>query len=116
MTLGDRGTTWVREAGQRSPDRPTLVLLHGWTATAALNFVHVFEPLASEFHVVAMDHRGHGRGIRPSLRGFRLQDCADDVAALADALELEQFIPVGYSMGGPVAPVSYTHLTLPTKA
>jgi 3-oxoadipate enol-lactonase len=80
------------------------VLLHGWTATAALNFVHVFEPLARDFHVVAMDHRGHGRGIRPSLRrGFRLHDCADDVAALADALELERIIPVGYSMGGPVA-------------
>ena len=103
MTLGERGTTWVREAGEASPDRPTLVLLHGWTATAALNFVHVFEPLANQFHVVAMDHRGHGRGIRPSLRGFRLHDCADDVAALADALELEHIIPVGYSMGGPVA-------------
>ena len=94
----------MREAGHASPGRPALVLLHGWTATAALNFVHVFEPLASEFHVVAMDHRGHGRGIRPSLRReFRLSDCADDVVALADALELERIIPVGYTMGGPVA-------------
>ncbi len=103
ITLPGRGTTWVREAGIGHPGRPALVLLHGWTATAALNWVHAFEPLSREFRVIAIDHRGHGRGIRPSRRGFRLNDCADDVAALADALELDSIVPVGYSMGGPVA-------------
>jgi len=108
VTLPGRGTTWVREAGIRTPGVPTLVLLHGWTATAALNWVHVFEPLSREFHVVALDHRGHGRGIPPTaLRRFRLQDCADDVAALADALELDRVVPVGYSMGGPVAALTW---------
>ncbi len=34
---------------------------------------------------------------------FRLDDCADDVVALADTLGIERFIPVGYSMGGPIA-------------
>jgi 3-oxoadipate enol-lactonase len=101
--LPGRGTTWVREAGQAS-GTPTLVLLHGWTATSAINWVHCYVPLARTFHVVALDQRGHGRGIRPSpVRGFRLEDCADDVIALADALGLEKVIPVGYSMGGPVA-------------
>lgn len=52
--------------------------------------------------MVALDHRGHGRGIR-SRRPFRLEDCADDVAALIDHLELGPSIVVGYSMGGPVA-------------
>ena len=108
MTLPGRGTTWVREAGSDDPGAPTLVLLHGWTATAALNWVHVFAPLGREFRLVALDHRGHGRGIRPSaMRRFRLQDCADDVAALADALGLEQVVPVGYSMGGPVATLTW---------
>ena len=51
---------------------------------------------------MALDQRGHGRGIR-SLRPFRLQDCADDVIALADVLDVDRVIPVGYSMGGPVA-------------
>jgi pimeloyl-ACP methyl ester carboxylesterase len=32
-----------------------------------------------------------------------LEDCADDVAALAEVLGITQLIPVGYSMGGPVA-------------
>jgi len=36
-----------------------------------------------------------------------LEDCADDVIALADALGLEKVIPVGYSMGGPVAQLTW---------
>jgi 3-oxoadipate enol-lactonase len=78
------------------------VLLHGWAVTAALNWFPSFGALARSYRVVAMDHRGHGRGIR-SHRSFRLADCADDVAALADALDVERVVPVGYSMGGPIA-------------
>jgi 3-oxoadipate enol-lactonase len=101
VVLPGRGTTFVRELA--GPARaPTLVLLHGWTATAALNWFACFEPLSRWFRVVALDQRGHGQGIR-SLRPFRLEDCADDVAALADELGIDRLIPVGYSMGGPVA-------------
>jgi pimeloyl-ACP methyl ester carboxylesterase len=108
LTLPGRGTTWVREAGTGAPGAPALVLLHGWTVTAALNWVHAFEPLAEGFRVVALDHRGHGRGIAPSrARRFRFDDCADDVIALADALEIERVVPVGYSMGGPVAALTW---------
>jgi 3-oxoadipate enol-lactonase len=93
--------TYVHEVAG-PPGAPTLVLLHGWTATAALNWFGCFEPLGRRFHVLALDHRGHGRGVR-SRRPFRLEDCADDVAALAEVLGLETIIPVGYSMGGPIA-------------
>src|SRR4029077_5641554 len=83
---------------------PAVVLLHGWTATGAINWAHCFRPLAERFRVLAIDQRGHGRGIRvPPFRGFRLTDCADDVAALLDALGIERAIIGGYSMGGPVA-------------
>ncbi len=58
--------------------------------------------LAEHFNVVALDHRGHGRGLR-SDGPFRLTDCADDVAALVDVLDLGPVIAVGYSMGGPIA-------------
>ena len=99
--LEGRGRTFVRQlAGPAGA--PTLVLLHGWTATADLNWWASYGPLAAHFNVVALDHRGHGRGIR-SPEPFRLEQCADDVAALAAALGLERIIPVGYSMGGPVA-------------
>ena len=101
VELPRRGRTWVHEA--RGPHgASTLVLLHGLSATAALNWFTAFAALSRRFHVVALDQRGHGRGIRSS-RPFRLEDCADDAVALADELGINRFIPVGYSMGGPVA-------------
>lgn len=101
LELPGRGTTFVRRlAGPEGA--PTLVLLHGWTATADLNWFTAYEALGKRYHVVAIDHRGHGRGIR-SKKLFRLEDCADDAIAACDALGIDQIIPVGYSMGGPVA-------------
>lgn len=61
-----------------------------------------YQQLGEHFRVIALDHRGHGRGIRTN-RSFKLSDCADDAVALADQLGIEKFIPVGYSMGGTVA-------------
>ncbi len=101
LELADRGTTFVRElAGP--PGAPTALLLHGWTATADLNFFTCYGALAEHVNVVALDHRGHGRGIR-SRRPFRIEDCADDAAAVADALGIDRFVAVGYSMGGTIA-------------
>lgn len=101
VELPGRGTTFVRHLDGPA-GAPTVVLLHGWTVNAALNWFAAFEPLAEHVNVVALDHRGHGRGIR-TWRRFRLEDCADDVAALADQLDIERIIPIGYSMGGPIA-------------
>lgn len=101
VELAGRGTTFVREV-PGPPGAPTLLLLHGWTASADLNWFSCYGPLGERFRVLALDHRGHGRGIRP--RGpFRLEDCADDAAALIDAVGVGRVIAVGYSMGGPIA-------------
>ncbi len=101
LALPGRGTTFYRRVAGPA-GAPTLLLLHGWTANSALNWYATYAALAERYEVVALDHRGHGRGIR-SRRRFRLEDCADDAVALADALGIERFVPVGYSMGGPVA-------------
>jgi len=101
VELPGRGRTFVREVAGPA-GAPTVILLHGWTATADLNWFTCFETLGRHFRVLAPDHRGHGRGLRPS-GGFRLADCADDVAAIADVFGVNTFIPVGYSMGGAIA-------------
>lgn len=100
VDLEGRGRTRIIELG-RPGAGPTLMLLHGLAATGPLNWFTAFSALAEHHHVVAVDHRGHGRGIRT--RRFRLRDCADDVVAVADALGIPNFTAVGYSMGGPIA-------------
>ncbi len=101
VELPGRGTTRVWEcAGPGGAE--TLILIHGVAVTAELNWGLAFAPLARHFRVVAADLRGHGDGIRPGSR-FRLEDCADDIAALAGVLGIGQFVAVGYSMGGMVA-------------
>jgi 3-oxoadipate enol-lactonase len=96
------GTEFEPHTTEPIAHRPTFVLLHGWTSTAALNWYRCFGPLSRDYRVVALDHRGHGRGIR-SRRPFRLEDCADDVAALIELLDIGPVTAVGYSMGGTVA-------------
>ena len=105
VKLPGRGTMRVWEcAGPRGAD--TVVLIHGVACTAELNWRMAFAPLARHFRVVAADLRGHGDGI--SLRSrFRVEDCADDFAALAGVLGIDRFTAVGYSMGGMVAQSLY---------
>ncbi|MBV8693294.1 MAG: alpha/beta hydrolase [Actinobacteria bacterium] len=101
IELPGRGTTFVSEIP--GPEgAPTIFLLHGLACTAYLNWYPALPALAGKYRVVMMDVRGHGRGI-PIGRRLRLRDCAEDAVAVADALGIEKFIPVGYSMGGPVA-------------
>jgi len=82
------------------------MLIHGVAFTAELNWGKVFAPLSRYFRVIAIDLRGHGDGIRVGSR-FRLEDCADDIAALAEVLGISSFIAVGYSMGGMIAQLMY---------
>jgi pimeloyl-ACP methyl ester carboxylesterase len=100
INLPGRGEVFVRDSGGTAAD-PAVLLLHGWTASADLNFFPVYAELAKSYRVIALDLRGHGRGMR-STEPFSLEDCADDAAALLDQLGAEHVIAVGYSMGGPV--------------
>ena len=93
VELPGRGVTRVWECAG-PPGAGTLMLIHGVACTAELNWGKVLAPLAAHFRVIAADLRGHGDGIRAESR-FRLEDCADDVAALAAALGTSKFTAVG---------------------
>ena len=97
-----RGEILVRELGGPG-DRvgPSILLLHGWTLCADLNWFAFYAALARHGRVLAMDVRGHGRGIRSEQR-FTLEAAADDAAALLDHLGAGPAIVVGYSMGGSI--------------
>jgi pimeloyl-ACP methyl ester carboxylesterase len=91
---------------RRAPGPPgaaTLVLLHGWTSTADINWFTAYDALAAEYALVAPDLRGHGRGPRDGRTIVGIGDLAHDVAALIDHLVVAPVIVVGYSMGSAVA-------------
>jgi 3-oxoadipate enol-lactonase len=100
VTVPDRGEMFLRDTGG---DGPPVLLLHGWMATADLNWCRAYGDLSEAgYRVLAPDHRGHGRGIRP-LTPFRLADCAADAAGLLRELDAAPATVVGYSMGGAIA-------------
>lgn len=101
VDVSGRGEMFVREAVGR-PGGPTILLMHGWTASADLNWFRVYESLAQIGRVIAVDHRGHGRGMRTE-EPFTLEAAADDAAALLVHLGAGPAIAVGYSMGGPIS-------------
>ncbi|MGB0209170.1 MAG: alpha/beta fold hydrolase [Ilumatobacteraceae bacterium] len=85
---------------------PAVILIHGWTASADINFFTCYRALGEHVRVIAFDQRGHGSGLR-TRRVVRLEDCADDVAAVTAALDVDTFVPVGYSMGGTIAQLTW---------
>ena len=106
VSLPDRGEMFVRVHKHTDPNAPALLLLHGWTASSDTQFFTAYEELAKTCSFIGVDHRGHGRGLRPN-RTFSLEECADDAAAivrfLAPELGIKKVITIGYSMGGPIS-------------
>ena len=106
VALPDRGEMFFRHHRHPDPTAPTLLLLHGWTASSDTQFFTAYEELAKHYSFIGIDHRGHGRGLRPN-RTFSLEECADDAAALVRWLApdhaINKVITIGYSMGGPIS-------------
>jgi pimeloyl-ACP methyl ester carboxylesterase len=102
VSVADRGEMFLRDTGG---DGPPVMLLHGWLATADMNWAGAYSELADAgYRVLAIDHRGHGRGLR-SMAPFRLSDCAADAAGALRALDAAPATVVGYSMGGAIAQI-----------
>jgi 3-oxoadipate enol-lactonase len=100
LSVPGRGEFFLRDTGG---DGPAVMLLHGWMVSADVNWWGAYNDLqAAGYRVLAIDHRGHGRGLR-QFEPFRLADCAADAAAAMHALGAAPGIVVGYSMGGAIA-------------
>lgn len=80
---------------------PPVLFLHG--AWAGLRF---FQPqltdLADAYRTVALDFRGHGRSEKTDA-GHTVPQYARDVAAFVDALDLDDVVIVGWSLGALVS-------------
>jgi pimeloyl-ACP methyl ester carboxylesterase len=103
-------TMHVLEAGFEAPDRPCLLLLHGFPELA-YSWRKVMLPLAEAgYHVVAPDLRGYGRtagwdaDYDGDLASFRMMNVVRDVMGLVFALGYRSVAAViGHDFGSPVA-------------
>jgi hypothetical protein len=86
------------EAGDGNP----VVLVHGRYSSAEMNWVMpgIFELLAKDHRVVAIDLRGHGESDKPTSEDAYGHPMVDDVVRLMDHLKIEKAQVVGYSLGG----------------
>ena len=89
---------------------PPMLCVHGGAAHG-----HWFDFVAGGFtadhHVLALDLRGHGDSERADPPAYSYRDYADDVNAVAEALDLRDFTLVGHSMGGIVSLVYAANYT-----
>jgi pimeloyl-ACP methyl ester carboxylesterase len=88
---------WWRSGGGDT----ALVFIHGWSCDREFwrEQVPAFE---DDYTVVTLDLPGHGAS-GGSRETWRVGDYGADVAAVAEALELDRIVLVGHSMGGLVA-------------
>jgi 2-succinyl-6-hydroxy-2,4-cyclohexadiene-1-carboxylate synthase len=82
---------------------PPLVLLHGFTGSAA-SWGEFGELLGRSFQCIAVDIVGHGQSDAPrDLAAYRMEQVAFDVAAAAQRAGAIRAPWLGYSMGGRTA-------------
>lgn len=90
----------VRDRGDRGA--PAILFLHGWSQHHLCWSKQLESRLADDFHLVAMDLRGHGQSEAPlDAANYTTGTLwADDVAAVIAALGLAAPLLVGWSYGG----------------
>ena len=95
----------VRVWGEPSPDRPPLVLVHGWMDVAA-SWQFMVDAMGEDRHIIAPDWRGFGLTRGPATDNYWFPDYLADLDALLDHYAADQPIDlVGHSMGGNVVMV-----------
>ena len=78
---------------------PVVTFSHGWPLSSDAWDGQMFFLAQNGFRVVAHDRRGHGRSSQP-FSGNDMDGYADDLAAVIEALDLNDATLVGHSTGG----------------
>ena len=96
----------VEQRGETQTSAPTLVMLHGFTGSAAgwSTQLELLPPYG--LRVITLDLLGHGQSDSPSdPRRYTIEHCRQDILAALQKLGVSkgQAILLGYSMGGRIA-------------
>jgi pimeloyl-ACP methyl ester carboxylesterase len=84
--------------------KPAMILLHG-IARHAHTFDHIAPVFARDYHVLALDMRGHGDSAWSPDGAYLVQDYVADLEALVAQLRLRRLTLLGNSTGGRVVQV-----------
>lgn len=82
-----------------------VLLIHGFGANIEMNWssTGIIKELSSNFHVIAIDNRGHGKSGKPHDPAAYGMEMIKDSIRLLDHLKIQRAHVVGYSMGGRIA-------------
>src|SRR4051812_24517511 len=95
ITTKDGTEIFYKDWGTGQP----VVFSHGWPLNADAWDEQLFFLASHGYRAIAHDRRGHGRSSQP-WTGNEMDTYADDLAALAEALDLREAVHVGHSTGG----------------
>ncbi len=95
ITTRDGTTIYYKDWGSG----PAITFSHGWPLNSDMWDAQMLFLANQGFRVVAHDRRGHGRSSQAT-SGNDMNGYADDLAALIEALDLEDITMVGHSTGG----------------
>ncbi|WP_036481495.1 alpha/beta fold hydrolase [Myxosarcina sp. GI1] len=94
---------WIRNSSNST--KPVMVFVHGWGGSARY-WRSTAEALANDFDCLLYDLRGFGRSLLPTEPveiDYELEEYADDLALLLDALNLDRVYLNSHSMGASIA-------------
>ena len=95
ITAKDGAQIYYKDWGEG----PVVTFSHGWPLNADAWDGQMLFLVQNGFRVVAHDRRGHGRSSQAS-SGNDMDGYADDLAAVIEALDLNDITAVGHSTGG----------------
>ena len=82
-----------------APGNPLIVMLHGGSQQAhSWDFVSL--PLSEDFHIIALDQRGHGDSDWAADEDYSLEAHQADIDGFVQAMGISDFNLIGHSMGG----------------
>jgi len=94
---------WIRRS--ENSGKPVMVFIHGWGGSGKY-WRSTAEAIADNFDCLLYDLRGFGGSLLPENApqlGYAMEDYADDLAILLDALNLKRVYLNAHSMGASIA-------------